>query len=146
MNKLIFTYVFLPLFITSKEPGDCVLTAHPSMYRHPQAPLRTLPWALQGCRLPPSLWWLLLGDHCSYLGVFCEENTCLLQKRRDAVFILYFLHQVKQDSRHFSASSSPLLLIQPLAQGSPCASRQSWAGTCRDTECVPQPHPSVFTG
>lgn len=146
MNKLICTYVFLPLFITSKEPGDCALTAHPSMYMHPQAPPRTLPWALQGCRLPSSLWWALLGDNCSYLGVFCEENTCLLQKRRDDVFILYFLHQVKQDTRHFSGSSSSLLLIQALAQGSPCAGRQRWAGTCRDTVCVPQPHPSIFIG
>lgn len=95
MNKLICTYVFLPSFITSKETGECALTAHPGRYKHPQALPRTLPWALQGCRLPSSLWWLLLGDHCSYLGVFCEEDTCLLQKKRDAVFILHFLHQVE---------------------------------------------------
>lgn len=94
MNKLICTYVFLPSFITPKETGECALTAHPGKYKHPQALPRTLPWALQGCRLPSSLW-LLLGDHCSYLGVFCEEDTCLLQKKRDAVFILHFLHQVE---------------------------------------------------
>lgn len=53
VNVLLCTYVFLPGFITAEETGASA----------------------------PSLWGLLLGEHCSCPGLCCEEDTRPLQTK-----------------------------------------------------------------